>query len=163
MLQAAPQAIIMISNTAASAAFIKLLREQESSAYLFVQSVTDGEQLAQRISDKFARGVVIAQVMPNPYKLTLPLVREFHADIAKSKVEGAKVNYTTLEGYITGRVLTAALNSASKISRADLVRSLERQRKLDLGGFIIDLNESNHHGSQYVELSVVSLGGKVIQ
>ncbi|RCS57336.1 ABC transporter substrate-binding protein [Parvibium lacunae] len=163
MLKAEPQAIIMISNTAASAAFIKQLRERNNSAYLFIQSVTDGEQLAQRISDNLARGVVIAQVMPNPYKRSLPLSRDFHLDVAKSRVEGAKVNYTTLEGYVTGKVITAALERAPKITRQELTRSLERLRRLDLGGFIIDFDEKNHRGSPYVELSVISAGGKVIQ
>ena len=163
MVKADPQAIIMASNTAASAEFIKQLREKNSTAYLFVQSVTDGEQLAQKISDKFSRGVVIAQVMPNPYKRNMPVIREFQEHISISKVEGVKVNYTTLEGYLTGRLLTTALNRANKISRADLIKTLEGLHKLDLNGFIVDYSPLNHAGSQYVELSVVSSGGKVLQ
>jgi len=161
--KADPQAIVMVANTAAASAFTQEYRAAGGTANLMAISVTDGEQLYKKIGEDSARGVVIAQVLPNPYARTSTSAREFQEAVAKSKVEDAKVNYTTFEGYITAKLLVMALEKTPRLTRADITRTLENMGKSMIGDFPIEFGVKRHEGSHFVELSVVSAGGKLLQ
>lgn len=155
--------VVMISNTAASAEFVKEYRKRGGTANLMIISVTDGEQLFQKVGNELARGIAISQVVPNPYKRTLPIVREFQEAVAKSKIEGIKANYTTMEGYLMGKVLIHALERSPRISRAVLAHTLESMGRVNMGDFVVEFGPKKHEGSGYVELSVIGNGGKLLQ
>jgi ABC-type branched-subunit amino acid transport system substrate-binding protein len=162
--KADPQAVIMIANTAASAAFLKKLRAAGSHAQLYCVSVTDAEQLVKAVGEDAARGFVLAQVMPNPTRGYVPLVKEFLSALDRYGPDGAKPSYTALEGYIYGKVLVEGLRRAGpNPTRSGLIQALSSISAWDMGGYVVDFGPNRRGGSQYVELTVIGKGGKVLQ
>ena len=77
---------------------------------------------------------------------------------------GAKPTYTALEGYIYAKVLAEGLRRAgNNPTREGLIQSLATIHSWDLGGFTVDFAPSKRDGSNYVELTVIGKGGKVLQ
>lgn len=162
--KADPQAVVMISNTAASAAFLKKLRAVGNNAQLFCVSVTDPAQLVKMVGEEPARGFVIAQVIPNPTRTYIPIVKEFLAALEKYGPQGAKPSYTALEGYIYAKVLVEGLKRAGAApTREGVIEALSTIHTWDMGGFTVDFGPNKRDGSNYVELTVIGKGGKVLQ
>lgn len=157
------QAVIMISNTAASSAFIQGVRKKGFDAMLLTLSVTDGEQVYKKIGEELSRGLVVSQLFPNPYNRKTAIVREFQDAVKQSGVEGATINYTVLEGYLTAKLLTYALEKTPTLTRANLLKSLENVNRVDFGGFVFDFSNSKHEGAHFVDLSIVSRAGRIMQ
>jgi ABC-type branched-subunit amino acid transport system substrate-binding protein len=154
----------MIANTAASSAFLKKLRAAGSNAQLYCVSVTDAEQLIKAVGEDVARGFVLAQVVPNPTRAYIPIVKEFRADMEKYGPAGSKPSYTALEGYIYAKVLIEGLTRAgANPTRDNLIQALASIHSWDMGGFTVDFGPRKRDGSSYVELTVIGKGGKVLQ
>ncbi|MCS6944390.1 MAG: ABC transporter substrate-binding protein, partial [Sutterellaceae bacterium] len=101
-------------------------------------------------------GVIITQVMPSPEDASVPLVKQYLADM-----KGANINYTSLEGYADAVVLVEALKKAGpNLTRAALLSALE-SLNTDIGGLKIAFSPTNHQGSKAVYLTVVR-GGKAV-
>ena len=45
------------------------------------------------------------------------------------------------------------------ITRESLIDGLEKMGKADLGGFNVTYSPTNHNGSQYVDLTIISKNG----
>jgi branched-chain amino acid transport system substrate-binding protein len=162
--KADPQAVVMIANTAAAAAFLKGMRAAESNAQLFCVSVTDAGQLVKAVGDGIARGFAIAQVMPNPERIYVPVVKEYRQTLEKYGPPGAKPSHTGLEGFIYAKVLVEGLRRAgSNPTRESLIRGLESLKNYDLGGFIVDFGPEKRAGSKFVDLTVIGKGGRLLQ
>jgi ABC-type branched-subunit amino acid transport system substrate-binding protein len=66
----------------------------------------------------------------------------------------ARYGYTSLEGFLAARWLTAALDKAGpNPSRAKVVGAFQRLASLDLGGFKLQLGPGDNHASDLVELT----------
>ena len=70
-------------------------------------------------------------------------------------------NVFHLEGYVSARVLVEGLKRGGAAGSEQLVRSLRNMGPLDLGGFVIDFSKRNV-GSPFVDIGVVSVGGRLI-
>lgn len=159
----APQAIILVVNGASTAAFIEAYRISGGAAQLFASSGADIEQLSQRLSDDYLKGVVISQVTPNPYKNTSRLVREFTEAVAQQKPMEPK-SYVMMEGYIAGRVIVEAVQRQGRTpTREGMIATLNAMNDYDLGDYVIGFGSGARNGSKFVELSIVSNGGRVHQ
>ena len=101
--------------------------------------------------------------MPKPGAANLPLVREFHAAMARHAPQ-AKVSYISLEGYVTAKVLAEGLRRAGRnLSREKFVDALDGLRNLDLGGVFLSYSPVDHSGLKRVEITVIDGGGQVLQ
>jgi branched-chain amino acid transport system substrate-binding protein len=168
--KADPQGIILVSNTAPSAEFVKQAKAAGMGAQMMAISVTDGVDVAKRIGKDKAIGLGISQVLPNPYKRTLPIVGELNRLYEKSdkKVPLSKtevpLSYTVMEGFLNAKVLVEGLRRAGpKPTREKLVSALETMTNYDAGGFTVSFGKGVRSGSRYVELSVVNAAGGVSQ
>ncbi len=106
-----------------------------------------------------AAGVSIGQVVPNPSS-PLPVVRE----CAKALQDvGIKVpmNSTHLEACIGAKVLAEAMRRARKPDAKSLLDAIQNLGTYDAGGFRVTYTPTNHHGSKYVELGMVSRDGRI--
>ena len=57
-------------------------------------------------------------------------------------------------------MLVEGLRRAGKnITRESLVDGLEKMGKADLGGFTVTYSPTNHNGSQFVDLTIISKNG----
>ncbi|CAN7597659.1 ABC transporter substrate-binding protein [Polaromonas sp. LjRoot131] len=163
-VKTAPQAIIMVASGAAAAAFIEQYRAAGGASQLLSHSGADIEQLSKRLSEEQLRGVAIAQVVPNPYKISVRLAKEFSDTIAKAQSLEVPASYTMMEGYIAAKVIVEAVRRQGKNpNRAGMVTALDGMENYDLGGYLVSFKPGMHSGAKFVELSIISGSGKIRQ
>lgn len=163
-LKSPPQAIIMLATGSAAAGFIEQYRLAGGAAKLFAQSGADIEQLAQRLGEETMQGIAIAQVTPNPYKVSGLLSREFAESVAKTPNLEVPPSYAMMEGYIAGKVIVEAVRRmGAKASREGFVAALEGIDNYDMGGYRIGFKPGMRSGSKFVEMSIVTGTGKIRQ
>lgn len=159
MISARPQAVLMVATGAAAASFIEQYRAAGGTAQLFSHSGADVEQMSKRLSDEQLQGVVIAQVTPNPYKVSSRLTKEFADTLAKSEKPDVAVSYAMMEGYIAASVIVeAARRMGARPSREGFVQALDSIGMLDLGGYSIGFKPNMRSGSKFVEMTIVTAG-----
>ena len=166
LAQIQPQSVIVIANTPVVAALIKGIRTASLSPFIFVTSTADAEQLATQLGNQ-AAGVSVAQGVPNPYRVSAPIALEFNKRIRDLGIDPARANFSSMEGYVTAKVVIEGLRrttgNSKEISRRDLVRTLEGMQRVDLGGFVVDFGANKHEGSRYVDLSMIGTDGRIRQ
>ena len=149
-------AIIMISAYKSCAAFIKAMKLAGGFQQFWNVSFVGSKALSDELADE-GIGVQISQVVPFPWSDSNPIVRDYQKNIGAPE----KYSFTSLEGYIAARVLVEGLKRAGKNpTRESLVDGLAAMGKLDLGGFNINYAPGNHNGSSFVDLTIISRGGK---
>jgi branched-chain amino acid transport system substrate-binding protein len=161
---AAPQAVIMISNTAASAEFVKQSRAAGNLAQFVALSVTDGPQVVERIGADTAKGLAVTQVVPDPNARSIPLIREIQENHKKFATKDAVLNHTMIEGYIAAKILCEGLKRAgANPTRKKLRDALEGMREYDIGGQYIAFSPSSHSGMNYVDITILNREGKLLR
>jgi len=100
----------------------------------------------------------VATVVPPFAKASLPIVAEYRA--AMDKQFGDKVySFTSLESYISAKVAAEAMRRAGpKLTREGFEKALDAMSDYDVGGYAVGFSPTNHNGSSYVELTVISKG-----
>ncbi len=158
LVKAEPEAIVQISAYKSCAALIKQARAKGYGGRFFNVSFVGSRALADELGDA-GQGVVISQVVPFPYSQSSPIVREYQQRMTES---GQKdFDFSSMEGFITARVLVEGLRRAGKnLTRDGLINALESMRDVNLGGFTISYSPKNHQGSNYTDLTFVGRGGK---
>jgi ABC-type branched-subunit amino acid transport system substrate-binding protein len=158
-----PDAVIMVSVNRASAAFIKKMRAAGKSAQLFSISVVNFKELIKNTGEELTRGIGIAQVMPFPYTATMPVVREFHS-LMKQHAPGKVISYASMEAFIAAKVMVEALRRAGpNPTREKVLKSLEGMRDYDTGGFTVSFSPQTRVGSNFVEVTVIGPGARLIR
>lgn len=161
---AEPQGVIMVSNTAASAEFVKQARAGGNYAQFIALSVTDGPQVARTIGNETARGLGIVQIVPDPNNRTIPVVKELQDNFKRYAAKDIEINHTLLEGYVGAKVLVEALRRAGANPTPAKVReALETIRNFDVGGLMISFAPGNHAGSNYVDISILNKDGRLLR
>lgn len=160
IVAARPQAVVQISAYASCAAFIREARKAGYGGTFYNVSFVGTQALADELGREGA-GVVISQVVPNPFSTARPITREFLDAIERG---GSKVqpNFSSFEGYLAARLLAeGARRAGGRITPDNLVNGLEAIGDTSFGGFAISLSPSNHVASRFAELSMLTGDGKV--
>jgi ABC-type branched-subunit amino acid transport system substrate-binding protein len=154
-------AIVLVSNTQATAAFVKAYREKGGTAQLYAVSVNNDREIFSRIGEK-ARGLGIAQVVPFPFSTVLPITKEYQA-LLKKYLPDAQPTVTGMEGYIYAKVLLEGLRRAGPSPNAKSLKAALEGKPFELGGFDIDFAPGQHEGSSFVELTIIGRNGNLIR
>jgi len=158
--QSQPQTVIMVSAYNSSAAFIKAMIAAGSPPSFWNISFVGSQQLVNALG-KDASGVQIAQVMPAPWDEVNGIVKEYR----KYYLQDGKRewDYVSMEGFIAAKVLVEGLKRAGgSLSRESLVKALETINHYDAGGYFVTFSPSNHNGSEFVDLTMVSKSGRFL-
>jgi len=148
-------AIIMISAYKSCGAFIKGMKLAGGYQQFWNVSFVGSRALSNELGDD-GRGVQISQVVPFPWSDVNPIVRAYQKRIGSAD----KYSFTSLEGYIAAKVLVEGLKRAGKTpTRESLVDGLASMGKVDLGGFTVSYTPTDHNGSSFVDLTIISRGG----
>src|SRR5262249_38737649 len=105
--RAEPQAVIMIGPYKPKAAFIKLARQLKMAATFVNISFVGSEALAKEVGEQ-GDGVVVTQVVPFPWDAGNPLAKRYQTAL-KAADANAQPGFISLEGYMVGRLVIAAL------------------------------------------------------
>ena len=124
--------------------------------------INSGSTELARSLGEAARGMVFAQVMPNPWARKTALVRDYQLAF-RQRHPGRDFSYASLEDYATAKALVAALRLAGpQPTRAGLVTALEAA-DIDLGGLPLRWRPGDHAGAHFVDLALVTRDGVFLQ
>jgi ABC-type branched-subunit amino acid transport system substrate-binding protein len=146
-------AVLVIATFTTSASLTRDLTQRGSRAQLMNLSPVGIEGLQDALPGGQANGIGISQVVPFPWNRRVPVVAQYQQLMQRQQTE-AHYGYTSLEGFLAARWLTAALDKAGpNPSRANLIGAFRSLTNLDLGGFKLKLGPGNNQGSDLVELT----------
>ncbi len=156
--KADPQAVIMIGPYKPCAEFIKLCRTLKMNPAFVNISFVGSDALASELGSAGA-GVLVTQVVPFPFDAALPLVAAYQKAL-QAAVPGAQPGFVSLEGYIVGRSVIAALGKIDgEPTRKALLGKLI-EGTYDLDGFSLSFGANKNQGSDAVYLTVIGPDGK---
>lgn len=152
-----PQAVIMVGPYKPCAEFIKLARQVKLEATFVNISFVGSDALAKELGEAGA-GVVITQVVPFPRDTGVKLVADYHAAL-KAFDAKAQPGFVSLEGYMVGRLVIAALDKISaEPTRAALLDTIAKN-SFDLGGVKLAYGATDNQGMDEVFLTVIQKDG----
>jgi ABC-type branched-subunit amino acid transport system substrate-binding protein len=160
MSKANAQAIVMISAYKSCAAFIKEMKKAGSNPTFWNVSFVGSKALAKEL-DREGRGIQISQVVPFPWDMSIPVVKEYRALLDAAKGEPG---FGTLEGFIAAKVMVEGLRRAGKnLTRDSFIKAMESLEPYDAGGFKVSYGPDNHNGSKFVDLTIISRNQKFVR
>lgn len=156
--KAEPHAVIMISPYKPAAEFIKLAKQIKLDATFVNISFVGSDALAKELGPA-GTGVVITQVVPFPKDAAIPVVGRYQASL-KANAPDAQPGFVSLEGYLVGRAIIAALEKVNgDLTRQALVEAVQKSGTFDLGGFKLSYSPTSNRGSDQVFLTVIQPDG----
>jgi len=156
-----PDGVVMISAYTSIAEFVRQMKKVGSSTQFHNVSFVGSKALSDALKDE-GNGVTISQVVPFPWSPSVAIVKEYQGVMTKAGT--TDFNFSSLEGFIVGKVMVEGLKRAGKdLTREKLVAALEGMNRVDLGDFTINFSPDSHSGSKYVDLTMIGRGGKFIK
>ncbi len=156
MLEAKPDAVVMVGPYTPLAAFIKEARAAGLKSQLATVSFVGTGNLVEQVG-KDGDGVVISQVVPFPDDSDLAVTRQCR-DAVKA-ASGEALAFVNFEGCVSAKVLAAGLERAGKdLTREKLIEALESMKSVDVGGMPISFSGESHQASQQVFLTQIRDG-----
>jgi ABC-type branched-subunit amino acid transport system substrate-binding protein len=156
------QALVMFGPPKFLAEAVKLLRLRGETAQLYALSYADSQMVVKTAGLQLAHGVVISQVMPNLNAKAMPIVREFRDNFAKYSKVKTEPTYFQIEGYLSAKLIVEAIRRTKDASPEGVRRGLEQMKNYDVGGYEINYSPTDHQGSKFVDLSVITGKGALV-
>jgi ABC-type branched-subunit amino acid transport system substrate-binding protein len=158
---AQPDGVIMISAYTSIAEFVREMKAAGSTTQFHNVSFVGSTALAAALKDA-GYGVAISQVVPYPWGPEVAIVKEYQAILGKQG--HTDYNFSSLEGFIVGKVMVEALRRAGKnLTRDRLIAALEGMNNVDLGDFVVNFSPASHSGSKSVDLTMIGHAGRFIR
>jgi len=154
---AKPQVVVMVSAYTSCAAFIKAMKQAGNTAQFWNVAFVGSNALTDELGPQGV-GVAISQVVPFPWGDRVPVATEHRRAIGDKLV-----SFTTLEGYIAAKVFVEGLRRAGRNPTRDSFRDGLEAGKIDVGGFGVNFTPTDHNGSKFVDLTMLSRDGKFIR
>ena len=155
----APEAVIMIGPYEPCAAFIKLARQLKLELIFVNISFVGSNALAKALGPDGA-GVVVTQVVPFPDDTSVPLIARYQAAL-KSVEPAAEPGFVTLEGYLVGRLVVAALERVpNEPTRLALLAAING-KSFNLDGLTLEYGLNDNQGLDAVYLTMIRGDGSL--
>ncbi len=152
-----PEAVILVGPYRPCAEFIKLARRFDVNPIFVTISFVGSNALANELKAD-GSGVVITQVVPFPEDAAIPVAMQYRAAL-RANDPAAKPGFVTLEGYLAGRLVIAALQKEpGEPQRQDFLNTVFANA-FDLGGFELSFGPGNNQGSSEVFLTILQEDG----
>lgn len=146
-----PNSLISLNVGANGVPFYRALRPRIAGAAPFTISFLGTKPLLDALGEA-AKGIAVAQVVPNPESVVIPVVRAYQA--AMKKAGFPNTGHSSLEGYISARLLIEGLRRAGRgATRERFIGAFHTMRPYDMGGFELNYGPKDHDGTSYVELT----------
>lgn len=156
--KANPQAIVMVGAYKPLAEFVKLARKLKMDPTFMTISFVGSEALAAELGAD-GNGVIVSQVVPQPWDTSLPVVAAYQAALAAVDA-AAEPGFTSLEGYLAGRLTIEALGKAgTDLTRESFMAALNDLGTVDMGGITLVFGPGDNQGSDDVFLTRITSTG----
>ncbi len=155
------QALIIGASGSDAVAFVREFEKvRAGKTQYYARSLIGVKQLVTELGP-LAGGISISQTAPNPNKNKLVAV-EYRQVLSKFNPQ-AKPDYIGLEGMMAAKVMVEALRRAgSNPSREGLVQALDRMNEFDVGGYTLRFGPKKHHGSRFVDITLIGRDGRIV-
>jgi ABC-type branched-subunit amino acid transport system substrate-binding protein len=158
LLRREPSAALMACTPKACANIIRGVREKNASMLIGVLSNAVNEEFINSVAAT-GRGLMMSQVIPYPWNVSLPIVREFN-QLNTQSGKTVPVSYASLEGFAAARLLTEAVRrTGAKPTREGVIGALRGMKKFDLGGIFFNPEGQNY----FTEVTTLGKHGKIIR
>jgi ABC-type branched-subunit amino acid transport system substrate-binding protein len=158
LLQVKPEAVLMVGTYKACAALVQKAHAAGYKPKFFNLSFVGTANFIKAAGES-AEGVYITQVVPSPFNDSIPIVKQYQADMKAAGV--GEYDYTSFEGYINAVALVEGLKkTGADLTRASFLAALEKL-SVNLGGLDIAFGPQDHQGLNRVYLTKVQKGKPV--
>lgn len=155
MKRAEPEAVVIVGAYKPVAEFIKLSRKTGFNPVFVNISFVGANALAKELGPE-GKGVIVSQVVPFPGDASLPVVADYHKAI---KAGGGEPEFVSLEGYLVGRLVIAALDKMGKdVTREGLLKTM-KDGKFDIGGLPMTFSAEKNEGLDKVWMTIIEGDG----
>jgi len=152
-----PQAVVTVGPYKPIAEFIKLAHQVKLNAVFVAISFVGSDSLAAELGNQGA-GAVVSQVVPFPFDKSMPLVAAYQTAITATN-PSAKPGFVSLEGYMVGRLVVAALKRIPGEPTREALLDAIAKSPFDLGGVVLKFGPDNNQGSNQVYFTVLQADG----
>ncbi len=156
------QALVIGASGSDAVSFIRAFEQvRRGRTQYYARSLIGTKQLIEELGP-LARGVSVSQTAPNPHRSRAGVAVEYRRLLARLD-PALKPDYIGLEGMIVAKVFVEALRRAGpQPTRARLVRALEGMGEFDVGGYAVRFGPQRHHGSRYVDITLIGADGRIV-
>ena len=156
--KAKPQAIVMVGAYKPLAEFIKLSRKMKMDPTFVTISFVGSKALAAELGAE-GDGVIVSQVVPQPWDTNLPIVAEYQAALTALDA-AAEPGFVSLEGYVAGRLVVEGLRKAgADLTRESFMTAMNNLGTVELGGMTLTFGPGDNQGSDDVFLTRILSDG----
>jgi ABC-type branched-subunit amino acid transport system substrate-binding protein len=156
--KAKPQAVVMVGAYKPLAEFVKLAKKMKMDPTFITISFVGSKAFAAELGAA-GEGVIVSQVVPQPWDTSLPVVAEYQAALTALDAS-AEPGFVSLEGYVAGRLAIAGLNVAgTELTRQSFMAAMNGLGKIDLGGMTLNFGPNDNQGSDDVFLTRIRPDG----
>lgn len=161
LAQNCPKVIVLAVSGRDAAALVRAMKGQRCPpARYLARGLVDITLLMRELGEE-ARGIMVTQVVPNPFRDTHPLVRDYR-HLLQQRDASAVPDFTEFEGYIAGRFTVQALRRAgAALDRAKFVQALEAERLDGPGHYRLQFGPGKRQASQYVNIVMIADQGRI--
>ena len=155
--KARPEAVIIIGVHKPSVEFVRVAKEVGlKAAFVALSPVT--ELFASDLGAAGA-GIVVTQIVPFPRDPSVPVVKRYQ-EALKAVEPGAAPDFVSLEGYLVGRLVVAALGRLDGVpTREAFLKAILAGEPIDIDGFALKFGAGDNQGSDKVFLTVIGPDG----
>ncbi len=153
-----PDAVIMVGTYKAMAAFIKKAKADGFNPVFLNVSFVGTAALVKELGGA-GDGVIITQVMPSPTDATMPMVKQYRADMQAAGHH--ELDYTDLEGYVDAVVFVEILKKAGRNLTRDSFLLAADGLNMSRDGMQFKFTETNHQALESVYKTRIA-GSKIV-
>lgn len=153
-----PEAVIMVGTYKAMAAFIKKAKSEGFNPVFLNVSFVGTAALVKELGGT-GEGVIITQVMPSPSNGSVPLVKQYRADMQAAGYH--ELDYTDLEGYVDAVAFAEILKKAGGSLTRESFLAAADGLNASKDGMHFKFTETNHQALENVYMTRIS-GNKVV-
>lgn len=152
--KAEPDAVVIVGAYRPSAEFIRIARGLGLDPLFINISFVGSRALADELGVT-GKGVIVSQVVPLPQDTTMPIVADYRRALAGLD-PSLEPGFVSLEGYIAGRLVIAALDALGpEVTRQGLLATIRDVGRFDLGGLELTYGPDDNQGLDEVFLTVL--------
>jgi ABC-type branched-subunit amino acid transport system substrate-binding protein len=156
--KAKPDAVVMVGAYKPVAEFIKLARKMKMESTFVNISFVGSDALSRELGDA-GEGVIISQVVPFPWDVSIPVVAQYTEALRAVDAE-AQPGFVSLEGYIVGRLAIEGLQAAGQeLTRENFLAAMADLNTVDLGGLAMQFGRDDNQGMDDVFLTRITADG----
>lgn len=153
-----PEGMILIAFGPMIVPVIKAWRAA-SGPPAYAISIANSRQLVAAMGPA-ARSLAFTQLIPDPARKVSRLARDFNEAMDKA---GLPVDRDHYFGFLNMRVMLECLGRAGRnVTSQSLVATIEGMGRVDLGGYTVNYSPQNHHGSKFVDITIVGPDGRYL-